>query len=44
MVKSFWDKYGSQRAAQRSVVELRRQRGTLRARPPVRRRAAPTKR
>ena len=45
-MKSFWDKYATQRATQRSVVELRRQRGTPRARPQTqtRRRAGVVKR
>ena len=43
-MKSFWEKYATQRSAQRSAVELRRQRGALRGRPPVRRRAGTVKR
>ena len=44
MVKSFWDRYATQRAAQRSIVELRRPRGALRPRPPLRRRSGTVKR
>jgi hypothetical protein len=43
-MKSFWDKYATQRASQRSAAELRRQRGAPRARPPIRRRARVVKR
>ena len=43
-MKGFWAKYATQRAVQRSTVELRRQRATTRSRPVTRRRAGIVKR